>query len=209
MKKSITEFFEKIYKDKAFVDQYENPVSLSGPGSFPENNKNYFLFLKEFLNKNNIKSVVDYGCGDFKLYKDFPWNDIKYLGIDVSETAINIANDYSNNNIKFLCKETIDLPEADLLLVKDVFGHWLPDSSTNIDIINGVKKQKEIQLGNYYNLITDFLNINVSKFKYIIIVDNLNGGIEKYFPESFKHNKIKIRFTGKYVEKDKKVYIKE
>ena len=209
MKKSITEFFEKIYKDKAFVDQYENPVSLSGPGSFPENNKNYFLFLKEFLNKNNIKSVVDYGCGDFKLYKDFPWNDIKYLGIDVSETAINIANDYSNNNIKFLCKETIDLPEADLLLVKDVFGHWLPDSSTNIDIINGVKKQKEIQLGNYYNLITDFLNINVSKFKYIIIVDNLNGDIEKYFPESFKFNKIKIRFTGKYVEKDKKVYIKE
>ena len=209
MKKSITEFFEKIYKDKAFVDQYKTPTSLSGPGSFPENNKNYFLFLKEFLNKNNIKSVVDYGCGDFKLYKDFPWNDIKYLGIDVSETAINIANDYSNNNIKFLCKETIDLPEADLLLVKDVFGHWLPDSSTNIDIIEGVKKQKEIQLGDYSNLITDFLNINVSKFKYIIIVDNLNGGIEKYFPESFKHNKIKIRFAGKYVEKDKKVYIKE
>jgi SAM-dependent methyltransferase len=209
MKKSITEFFEKIYKDKAFVDQYENPVSLSGPGSFPENNKNYFLFLKEFLNKNNIKSVVDYGCGDFKLYKDFPWNDIKYLGIDVSETAINIANDYSNNNIKFLCKETIDLPEADLLLVKDVFGHWLPDSSTNIDIIEGVKKQKEIQLGDYSNLITDFLNINVSKFKYIIIVDNLNGDIEKYFSESFKYNKIKIKFTGKYVEKDKKVYIKE
>ena len=47
------------------------------------------------------------------------------------------------------------------------------------------------------------------KFKYIIIVDNLNGDIEKYFPESFKHNKIKIRFTGKYVEKNKKVYIKE
>ena len=46
MKKSITEFFEKIYKDKAFVDQYENPVSLSGPGSFPEKNKNYFFFLK-------------------------------------------------------------------------------------------------------------------------------------------------------------------
>jgi SAM-dependent methyltransferase len=209
MKKSITEFFEKIYKDKAFVDQYENPVSLSGPGSFPENNKNYFLFLKEFLNKNNIKSVVDYGCGDFKLYKDFPWNDIKYLGIDVSETAINIANDYSNNNIKFLCKETIDLPEADLLLVKDVFGHWLPDSSTNIDTIRGVKKPKEIQLDDYSNLITDFLNINVSKFKYIIIVDNLTGHIEKYFPNSFKYNEIKIRFAGKYVEKDKKVYIKE
>ena len=49
MKKTLTEFFEKIYKDKVFVEQYKNPVSLSGPGSFPENNKNYFLFLKEFL----------------------------------------------------------------------------------------------------------------------------------------------------------------
>ena len=209
MKKSITEFFEKIYKDKVFVNLYENPVSLSGPGSFPENNKNYFLFLKEFLSKNNIKSIVDFGCGDFQLYKDFFSNDIKYLGIDVSETAINIANQYTTDNIKFLCKETIDLPKADLLLVKDVFGHWLPDSSTNIDIINGVKKPKEIQLDDYSNLITDFLNINVSKFKYIIIVDSLTGNIEKYFPNSFKYNKIKIRFAGKYEEKDKKVYIKE
>jgi hypothetical protein len=57
-------------------------------------------------------------------------------------------------------------------------------------------------------LITDFLNINVSKFKYIIIVDGLTGDIEKYFPNSFKYNEIKIRFAGKYVEKDKKVYIK-
>jgi 2-polyprenyl-3-methyl-5-hydroxy-6-metoxy-1,4-benzoquinol methylase len=142
MKKTLTEFFEKIYKDKVFVEQYKNPVSLSGPGSFPENNKNYFLFLKEFLSKNNIKSIVDFGCGDFQLYKDFFSNDIKYLGIDVSETAINIANQYSTDNIKFLCKETIDLPKADLLLVKDVFGHWLPNSSTNIDTIRGVKKTK-------------------------------------------------------------------
>ena len=85
----------------------------------------------------------------------------------------------------------------------------MPDSSTNIDIIGGVKKPKEIQLDDYSNLITDFLNINVSKFKYIIIVDSLTGNIEKYFPNSFKYNEIKIRFAGKYGEKDKKVYIKE
>ena len=99
MKKTLTEFFEKIYKDKVFVNRYENPVSLSGPGCFAENIINYFLFLKEFLSKNNVKSIVDFGCGDFQLYKDFFSKDIKYLGIDVSETAINIANHYSNDNI--------------------------------------------------------------------------------------------------------------
>jgi hypothetical protein len=72
-----------------------------------------------------------------------------------------------------------------------------------------LKKPKEIQLDDYSNLITDFLNINVSKFKYIIIVDGLTGDIEKYFPNDFKYNEIKIKFAGKYVEKDKKVYIKE
>ena len=197
MKKSMTDFFEKIYKNKTFVSQHENPASLSGPGSFPENCTNYFSFLRKFLIKNNIKSVIDYGCGDFQLYKNFPWNDINYLGIDVSKTAINIANQHSTNNIKFLCKETIDLPEADLLIVKDVFGHWLPGNST-------------INLNDRPSIITDFLNINENKFKYIIIVDNSNGNIKEYFPTSFRYNLIHIRFEGKPKSKaNKKVYIKE
>ena len=199
MNKSLTEFFEEIYKNKVFVNKEDSCISLSGPGSFPENCINYLLYLKEFLNKNNIKSVVDYGCGDFKLYKHFSWNNINYLGIDVSETAINIANQFSANNIKFLCKETIDLPKADLLIVKDVFGHWLPGNSTTL---------YSKDLGDQSSIITDFLNVNESKFKYIIIVDNLNGGIKKYFPNSFKYEETQIEFGGKYKKKDKKVYIK-
>ena len=49
-----------------------------------------------------------------------------------------------------------------------------------------------------------------NKFKYIIIVDNSNGNIKKYFPTSFRYNLIHIRFDGKPKSKsNKKVYIKE
>jgi len=202
MKKSMAEFFEKIYQEKIFVNKYKEPISLSGPGSFPENVVDYLLFLKEFIEKNNIKSVVDYGCGDFVLYKNFSWSNINYLGIDVSETAINIAKKNENENIKFLHKETIDLPKADLLIVKDVFGHWLPGNSVTVF---------SKDLGDKSSVITEFLNINYDNFKFIIIVDGLNyvkveeNDIKKYFP-------IKCEFLEKeisFIKRNKKIYIKK
>jgi len=188
-------FFEKIYKEKVFVIGHEEPASLSGPGSFPENVVHYLLFLKEFIEKNNVSSVVDFGCGDFKMYKNFSWDNINYIGIDVSQTAINIAKKNEKKNIKFLHKETIALPKADLLLIKDVFGHWLPRNSTTAF---------SNELGDQSTVITDFLNINKNNFKFIVIVDGLEGAIEKYFPKDFKY----LEKIMSFVKKNKKVYIK-
>jgi SAM-dependent methyltransferase len=188
-------FFEKIYQKKVFVIGHKKPASLSGPGSFPENVVHYLLFLKEFIEKNNVSSVVDFGCGDFKMYKNFSWDNINYVGIDVSQTAINIAKKNEKKNIKFLHKETVALPKADLLLIKDVFGHWLPGNSTTLF---------SNELGDQSTIITDFLNINKNSFKFIIIVDGLEGTIEKYFPKDFKY----LEKIMSFVKKNKKVYIK-
>jgi SAM-dependent methyltransferase len=195
MKKSMNEFFEKVYKEKIFVNNYKEPVSLSGPGSFPENVINYLSFLKKFIIDNNIKSVIDFGCGDFQLYKNFSWDNINYIGFDASETAINIAKKNQKENIKFEHIKDIELPKADLLLIKDVFGHWLPKNSTTV---------LSDELGDQSSTITDFLNINNS-FKFIIIVDSIDGNIKKYFPKDFKYSERIISF----VKKDKKVYINE
>ena len=48
-------FFEKIYQEKVFVTGHEEPASLSGPGSFPENVVHYLLFLKEFIENNTFE----------------------------------------------------------------------------------------------------------------------------------------------------------
>ena len=191
----MNEFFEKVYKEKIFVNKYKEPNSLSGPGSFPENVVNYLLFLKDFIVNNNIKSVIDFGCGDFQLYKNFSWDNINYIGFDVSETAVNLAKKYEKENIKFEHIKGIELPRADLLLVKDVFGHWLPNNSTT---------SFSNELGDQSSIITDFLNVNNDSFKFIIIVDSVDGKVKKYFPKDFKHSEQIISF----IKKDKKVYIK-
>jgi len=59
--------------------------------------------------------------------------------------------------VKLLCQDTFDLPSADLLIVKVVFGHW-----------EG-KKNDVVGLGDKLYLITDFLDKNINKFNLILI----------------------------------------
>jgi SAM-dependent methyltransferase len=186
---SMTEIFEQIYQDKAWVTKHHNPTSLSGPGSFPTSTVEYHKFLSEFINKNHINSVVDYGCGDSGVYDNFDWGNVSYTGIDVSQTAINLARTRHPNKT-FVCTETFDVSSADLLIVKDVFGHWSGERSTQ-------------GLGNQLHRITEFLNLNHKKFRCVLIVDG--GDLSEYFPEDFAFYIKNLKFNKKL----KTIHIKE
>ena len=60
-------FFTSVYEKKTWGDNNNNEYSgSSGGGSFIEFNKDtYVPFLKKYIVNNNIKSIVDLGCGDF------------------------------------------------------------------------------------------------------------------------------------------------
>lgn len=186
----MQEVFEEIYLTKKWVKGRENPASLSGPGSFPEAVEKWMQRLEIFLKEKNISSVVDYGCGDFAVYKNFDWMNIKYTGIDISQHAIDLAkrNAPSTANFNFICDKTFDLPSADLLIIKDVLGHW-----------NGLRSTRD--LGDKRYLITDFLSSNMNKFKFVLIVDAIHQVIEDYFPKKFQPVKEILPFGG---TKDKK-----
>lgn len=189
--KSMKDMFEEIYQTGAWVTKHNDPASLSGPESFPSRATAYLELLKKFLVKNQIKSVVDYGCGDNGLYKGFDWGSTEYTGIDVSATAISIAQRNNPNNT-YICEETLDLPTADMLICKDVLGHW-----------SGHKSTKD--MGDQRHLITEWLNKNYNKFSYIIITDAHEGMIENYFPPYVVFETQMINFGKKL----KKVYIKQ
>ena len=178
---SMTEIFEQIYRDKVWVTKHQNPPSLSGPSSFAQWAHEYYTFLYEFIDKNSVTSVVDYGCGDNGLYDDFDWGPINYTGIDVSQTAINLAR-MKHPDKTFICTETFDVPAADLLIVKDVFGHWSGGKSTK-------------KLGNQLHLITEFMDRNHKKFRCVLIVDG--GDLSKYFPKDFNFYNLHINFNKK------------
>ena len=97
----------------------------SGVGSLPLNNFDYIKFLRMFIERNNIRSVVDFGCGDWQFSRFVGWESVTYTGFDIVESIV-AQNQFSfaRGNISFrvFTSET-DLPKADLFIIKDVFQH--------------------------------------------------------------------------------------
>ena len=99
----------------------------SGAGSDLSRTVLYVAYVQALMDKRDVRSVLDLGCGDwrFSRYLDFSGRD--YIGFDVvpSVVAANRAA-FGASNIRF---EQADLstypafPECDLILCKDVLQH--------------------------------------------------------------------------------------
>jgi hypothetical protein len=99
--------FTYIYENNIWGSNNNNEYSgSSGDGSSIEYNKvTWNKFLKNFININNINSVIDLGCGDFinghLIYDEL---DILYTGYDVYEKLINF-HVKNNQNSKYNFKK--------------------------------------------------------------------------------------------------------
>ena len=112
---------------------YENAVwgvdssgqGHSGEGSTLATTRKYRHFLEELIRDENISSIVDAGCGDWQFSSHIDWGDAKYLGIDISSIAIDrVHRRYASPKVSFQQGDiTQQLPEADLLIIKDVLQH--------------------------------------------------------------------------------------
>jgi SAM-dependent methyltransferase len=97
----------------------------SGVGSLPLNNMEYIKFVKTFIERNAIQSVVDFGCGDWQFSRFMGWGGITYNGFDiVDEVIARNRKLFAGNAVSFhLFTPETDLPSADLIICKDVFQH--------------------------------------------------------------------------------------
>lgn len=127
---SMGQIFNQIYKPGGWGDgSYAKP--FSGSGSIPENAKPYVDFVRKVIKDYGFTKVLDVGHGDFKMWRDWQFPGIDYLGIDVSDEATRIARtQYSGSNLKFITLDLIQtesVPFAELLISKDCLQH-LPNS---------------------------------------------------------------------------------
>ncbi len=101
----------------------------SGAGSTPQATAQYRAFLKDFMAEKAIKSVVDVGCGDWQSSQLIDWTGVEYTGIDVSAVVLNNTKRFARDGVRFMQGDgrTMELPGADLLIVKDVLQHWSND----------------------------------------------------------------------------------
>jgi SAM-dependent methyltransferase len=126
------EVFNRIYHNNAWG-------TGSGPGSSYDNTVEYRRFLQNFMKTNNIKSVVDIGCGDWQFSQHIDWGGVRYVGLDVSDVVLANTRTFASGGIEFHELDALagELPTADLAIMKDVLQHW-----SNADILSFLPKLK-------------------------------------------------------------------
>jgi len=186
----MEEIFTKIYENKEWGDNSNNEYEgSSGIGSDVNYNNTYIPFIEKFIFDNNIKNIVDLGCGDFRcgplIYDKL---DISYTGYDTYKKIIDYnLNQYSLPKYNFIhldfCNNKETIIDGELCILKDVLQHW--------------------SLENIYKFL-DYI-IENKKFKYILIcnccfqtIDNteIDNGDWRYLSCDFlplkKYNPIKL-----------------
>jgi hypothetical protein len=133
---SLEETFTDIYKFK----KWGNKDTVSGSGSRLEQTKKCIEELPKLFKEYKIKTFLDAPCGDLFWMQQVKLGQIKYIGADIVPDIIENNKQYENKNKSFrqldITKD--DLPEVDLMLVRDCLVH-LPheDIIKFIDNISG------------------------------------------------------------------------
>ena len=157
----IKEDLKKIFTNIFNTNHWNSTESVSSPGSEKIQTEKIRRELPNLISKFNIKTIIDAPCGDFNWMNMLNIDKYieQYCGIDiVDDLIINNNKKYSNNKIKFLCKNLINykVNKADLILCRECLVHI---SLNDIKlIINNF-----ISSGSKYLLLTNYSNITFNK----------------------------------------------
>jgi len=137
--------YEYVNSSKDYWEKRYSYGGNSGAGSY----NNLALFkasiINNFVNKNNINTVIEWGSGDCNQLSLANYK--KYIGFDVSKTAIKICQKkFKNDTTKtfiHLNDNYINDKKADLSISLDVIYHLLEDNIYNVymnNLFNSSKK---------------------------------------------------------------------
>ena len=147
--KDHQKIFSEIYANGTW-GKNEGLKFYSGTGSDEKFAVPYADTIGKFIKENNIQSVVDLGCGDFRIGKKITdLNDVTYTGIDVVADLISFnSKEFGNERIKFRRLNIVKdkLPESELCLIRQVLQHL-----SNADIEKVLKKCRQFK----YVIITE------------------------------------------------------
>lgn len=188
--------FDRIYRLHLWgKGTFKNP--LSGPGSNPDNAYVYVNFVEKFIEQEGIESVVDIGHGDWNMWRDYRFENTKYLGFDVVEGLSDLNTRLFGSDSREFRKSSqgFIFPHADLLLIKDVLQHL---SFKDIDSI-----MIQFQKFKYLILCND-IRLNVSILSKIRFILQLRARLRKlgqlsspFYRVTFPRNNSEI-LTGDY-----------
>jgi len=114
--------FTEIYETHYWVDD----ESRSGGGSNLYATEKIRGTIPGLLSKYGVRSVLDIPCGDFAWFKEMKLDLDSYIGGDIVVPLIaSVAEKYTSPTRSFRVMDLTkdDLPDCDLILVRDCFIH--------------------------------------------------------------------------------------
>jgi len=105
----------------------------SGPGSDPFSARTWIDIVNFFIKTKEVSSILEIGCGDWRVGNRYNLNGVRYTGIDASSVIIEELQPFATDTIHFINAdaETYQFDHVDLILCKDVLQH-LPNGSVAI-----------------------------------------------------------------------------
>jgi SAM-dependent methyltransferase len=132
--RSREDVFTEVYA-KGMWGKSEDGIS-SGPGSVAENFTQYVDFVSEFVATHGIKSVVDFGCGDFQVGRRLRLGDATYLGCDIVRPVIERnSGSFSSKSVSFRHFDLLGdepYPNGELCLIRQVLQHFSNAAVTKV-----------------------------------------------------------------------------
>jgi len=117
-----------FFNSKQYWEERYKKGGNSGDGSYSQLSDFKADIINTFIKENNIKSIVEFGCGDGNQLKKFQIEH--YTGFDVSETIIHhCKNLFKTDSTKeFYLNHAYNNQKADATLSLDVIYHLIEDS---------------------------------------------------------------------------------
>jgi hypothetical protein len=99
----------------------------SGSGSVDAVTQSYVRVVRDFIAQHAVGSVVDLGCGDFRVGRQLASDSIDYVGVDIVRPLIERNRRlFAGPKVRFEQRNLIDdcdLPRAELALLRQVLQH--------------------------------------------------------------------------------------
>jgi SAM-dependent methyltransferase len=116
--------FARIYAENVWGGT--RGAFYSGPGSDGAPAAGYVAMVCAFVREAGIGSIVDLGCGDFRVGARLAECGAEYTGVDVvAELVARNAAEFGRRDVRFECRDIIadELPAGDLCLIRQVLQH--------------------------------------------------------------------------------------
>lgn len=160
---------EKVFSDIYENNDWNNSESLSGQGSALKHTRTIVDKLPSFLEKFNVKSMLDAPCGDFNWMRYVEMKNIQYIGGDIVQGLVDMNNrKYGNKQISFIKLNIISdpLPKVDLILVRDCLVHF-NNESIQLFFKNLVASEIKFILTTNFPITKNNYNITMGNFRFI------------------------------------------